>query len=83
MKGITPHLDESAHFVITFYLHSYNLNVENAPFVYGDFIVFYHEERLYSVRKRNTDVVSLVFANNPRDAITRVKDALKEREKNE
>ena len=53
------------------------------PFVYGDFVVFYHEERLYSVRHRETDVVALVFANNPNDAIMRVKGALKERESNE
>lgn len=75
-------VDNYAHRVMNFHLYSYNLNVENEPFVYGDFIVFYHEERLYSVRHRKTDVVSLVFANNPNDAIMRVKDALKEREEN-
>lgn len=73
--------DNHAHKVMNFHLYSYNLNVENEPFVYGDFVVFYHKERLYSVRHRETDVVSFVFANNPNDAIMRVKGALKEREK--
>ena len=72
--------DNHAHKVMNFHLYSFNLNVESKPFVCGDFIVFYHEERLYSVRHRKTDVVSLVFANNPNDAIMRVKGALKERE---
>ena len=73
--------DTHAHRVMNFHLYSYNLNVESEPFVYDDFVVFYHEERLYSVRHRKTDVVSLVFANNPNDAIMRIKDALKECEK--
>lgn len=76
-------VDNHAHKVMNFHLYSYNLNVESKPFVYGDFVVFYHEGRLYSVRHRKTDVVSLVFANNPNDAIMRVKEALKERENND
>ncbi len=76
-------IDKAAHRVMNFHLYSYNLNVENEPFVYGDFVVLYHEERLYSVKNRKTDVVSLVFANNPNDAIRRVKTAWKEREENE
>jgi hypothetical protein len=76
-------VDNYAHRVMNFHLYSYSLNVESKPFVYGDFVVLYHEERLYSVRHRKTDVVSLVFANNPNDAIMRVKEALKERENND
>lgn len=38
----------------------------------GFYMVFYHEERLYSVRNTSTGVVSLVYADSPHDAIQKV-----------
>ena len=76
-------IDKAAHRVMDFHLNSELLCGMNGTSIDGDFVAFYHEERLYSVRHRKTDVVSLVFANNPNDAIMRVKVALKERETDE
>ena len=38
------------------------------------FSVFYHEDRLYSVRHIKSKMLSLVFASNPHEAIEMVKN---------
>ena len=72
-------IDKAAHRVVDFHLQSMNLC---GTFHDGDFIAFYHEERLYSVKDMKTGIVSLVYANSYQHAIRRVRNALKEREDN-
>ena len=72
-------VDKAAHRIYGFH--------QNSPllagiYIDGDFRAFYHESRLYSVWNKQTHIVSLVYANNFRDAIRRVKNSLKEREEN-
>ena len=73
-------IDKAAHRVVDFHLQSMRLF---GTFHDGDFIAFYHEERLYSVKDMKTSIVFLVYANSYQDAIRRVKSALKERENND
>ena len=76
-------IDKAAHRVMDFHLNSELLCGMNGTFIDGDFVAFYHEERLYSVKNRKTGIVFLVYANSYSDAIRRVKTAWKEREENE
>lgn len=41
--------------------------------VVGDYITFYHEERLYTVRHLKKGISCLVYARNPYDAIEKVR----------
>lgn len=67
-------IDKAAHRVVDFHLNSMLLCGLNGTFIDGDFVAFYHEERLYSVKNRETGIVFLVYANSYRDAIRRVKN---------
>ena len=64
-------IDKAAHRVVDFHLHSMHLC---GTFHDGDFVAFYHEERLYSVKNRKTGIVFLVYANSYPDAIRRMKN---------
>lgn len=46
--------------------------------VEGDYLAFYHEERLYSVRHLKKGICSLVYARNPYEAIQKVRDMANE-----
>lgn len=48
----------------------------NGSTVIDEYIVFYHEDRLYSVRNTKTNVISLVYAKNPYDACNTIKNCL-------
>lgn len=74
-------IDKAAHRIADFHLNSELLCGMNGTFIDGDFVAFYHEERLYSVKNRKTDIVFLVYANSYPGAIRRAKDAFKECEK--
>ena len=71
-------VDKAAHRVCDFYRHS--VLCSSGTVIDGEWRVFYHEERLYSVYNSKRYIISLVYANSPYDAIRRVKTALKERE---
>ncbi len=79
------HIDKSAHDLIRFEPQKNTTALER-------YSVYYHEERLYSVRNNITGIVSLVYANNPYEAAALVneerssapktmEDALEEAEK--
>lgn len=67
-------IDKAAHRVVDFHLSSMLLCGLNGTFIDGDFVAFYHEERLYSVKNMKTGIVFLVYANSYPDAIRRVKN---------
>ncbi len=67
-------IDKAAHRVVDFHLNSMLLCGLNGTFIDGDFVAFYHEERLYSVKNSKTGIVFLVYANSYSDAIRRVKN---------
>ena len=72
-------VDKAAHRVCEFHRNSI---LCSGTVIDGEWRVFYHEERLYSVYNSKRYIISLVYANSPYDAIRRVKTALKEREAN-
>ena len=74
-------VDKAAHRVCDFHRHS--VLCSSGTVIDGEWRVFYHEERLYSVYNSKRYIISLVYANSPYDAIRRVKNAWKEREENE
>jgi hypothetical protein len=78
MNNIIP-IDDAAHRVFDFHITSI---LRRHTFIDGEWNVFYHEERLYSVYNSKNYIISLVYANSPQDAIRRVKTAWKERENN-
>lgn len=41
--------------------------------VEGEYIAFYHEERLYSVRNTKENTLLLIYAGNPHEAIQKAK----------
>lgn len=55
-------IDEAARLLMEF-------KPEKAEVLYGHYEVFYHEDRLYSVRNTETGVISLVFASSPSMAV--------------
>ena len=44
--------------------------------VEGEYIAFYHEERLYSVRNTKENTLLLIYAGNPHEAIKKAKGGL-------
>ena len=74
-------VDKAAHRVCDFHRHS--VLCSSGTVIDGEWRVFYHEERLYSVYNSKRYIISLVYANSPYDAIRRVKTAWKKREENE
>lgn len=64
-------IDKSAH-TIAEYHHDEDLV---GTTVSGDYTAYYHENRLYSVRKKGSSVTALVYAGNPYKAIERVRAA--------
>ena len=76
----TISIDKAAHRIFDFHITSIR---RSCTFIDGEWRVFYHEERLYSVFNSKNSIISLVYANSPHDAIRRVKNALKEREEND
>ena len=62
----TP-IDEAAHNLINF--NPYNLC---GNYRIGNYNVFYHENRLYSIRCVYSSIVWLVFANSPHDAVMKI-----------
>lgn len=64
-------LDTAAHTVAE-YEHDTDLVGTTAS---GDYTAYYHENRLYSVRKKGSSVTALVYAGNPYKAIERVRAA--------
>jgi hypothetical protein len=73
-------VDKAAHRIFDFHITSI---LSSKAFIDGEWRVFYHEERLYSVFNSKRSIISLVYANSPHDAIRRVKNAWKECEENE
>lgn len=63
-------LDAAAHTVAE-YEHDTDLV---GTTVSGDYTAYYHENRLYSVRKKGSSVTALVYAGNPYKAIERAAD---------
>ena len=72
-------VDKAAHRIWDF--HRRLILDSNTP-IYGEWKVFYHKERLYSVYNIKRHIISLVFANSMLEAVSRVKNAWKERENN-
>ena len=67
-KGATK-LDNAAHKVAEF-----NANPTwHGSTLVDDYVAFYHEERLYSVRHLKKGIVCLVYAKSPYDAIEQVR----------
>lgn len=62
-------IDQCAHRLMEFYIspdcHSNT--------VVGDYIAFYHEEKLYTVRHLKKGISCLVYARSPYDAIEKVR----------
>lgn len=46
--------------------------------VIGEYSVFYHEERLYSVRHIKNGMVALVYASSPDDAVNMVRNGARD-----
>lgn len=65
-------VNKAAHRIFDFHITSI---LCSGTFKDGDWRVFYHEERLYSVFNSKRSIISLVYANSPHDAIRRVKNA--------
>lgn len=63
-------IDTEAHDIMNFrpLINSYGTTVE------GNYIAFYHEDRLYSVRNTLTGIISLVYAKSPHSAIERIRE---------
>ena len=67
-KGATQ-LDQCAHRLMEF-----NLSPDwHGSTVVGDYIAYYHEEKLYTVRHLKKGVSCLVYARSPYDAIEKVR----------
>lgn len=73
-------VDKAAHRVCEFHRNSI---LCSGTVIDGDWRAFYHESRLYSVYNSRYYFTVLIYANNPYDAIRRIKEAFKEREENE
>lgn len=73
-------IDKAAHRIFEFHITTI---LYSCDFIDGEWRVFYHEERLYSVLNSKNPIISLVYADSPHDAIRRVKNAWKECEENE
>ena len=68
-KGATQ-LDQCAHRLMEFN----NLSPDwHGSTIVGDYIAYYHEERLYTVRHLKKGVSCLVYARSPYDAIEKVR----------
>ena len=61
-------IDIMAHMVMKF--NPFGLCGEHTI---GEYRVFYHENRLYSVRRVNSTAVILVYAASPFDAVAKVR----------
>ena len=61
-------IDKAAHMVMQF--SPCGLGGEHTI---GEYRVFYHENRLYSVRRVNSTAVILVYAASPFDAVAKVR----------
>ena len=67
-KGATQ-LDQCAHRLMEF-----NLNPDwHGSTIVGDYIAYYHEERLFTVRHLKKGISCLVYARSPYDAIEKVR----------
>ena len=67
-KGATQ-LDQCAHRLMEF-----NLSPDwHGSTVVGDYIAYYHEEKLYTVRHLKKGISCLVYARSPYDAIEKVR----------
>ena len=67
-KGATQ-IDQCAH-----RLMEYQISPDwHGSTVVGDYIAFYHEEKLYTVRHLKKGVSCLVYARSPYDAIEKVR----------
>jgi len=67
-KGATQ-LDQCAHRLMEF-----NLSPDwHGSTIVGDYIAYYHEEKLYTVRHLKKGVSCLVYARSPYDAIEKVR----------
>ena len=71
--------DQGAHRIFD---HKYKPNLYGST-VIGNYLAFYHEERLYSVRNMNSDWVCLVKAPNPYEAIEKVKKISEQKKESE
>ena len=61
-------VDKAAHAVMEF-------KPAKTQTYFGRYEVFYHEERLYSVRDSETGIISLVYAREPKEAAIAVSKA--------
>ncbi len=61
---MNDNIDKAAHDLM-------NFKPQKVTRVHG-YEVFYHEERLYTVRDSNTGITSLVYAREPREAAEKV-----------
>ena len=67
-KGATQ-IDQCAH-----RLMEYQISPDwHGSTVVGDYISYYHEERLYTVRHMKKGISCLVYARSPYDAIEQVR----------
>ena len=67
-KGATQ-IDQCAHRLMEF-----NLSPDwHGSTIVGDYIAYYHEEKLYTVRHLKKGVSCLVYARSPYDAIEKVR----------
>lgn len=69
--------DKAAHVLMQFDAEKESLSGRTTV---GNYVAFYHENRLYSVRNTETDIISLVKASNPYVAIEKVMGNVKETE---
>ena len=67
-KGATQ-IDQCAHRLMEYQI----IPDWHGSTVVGDYIAFYHEERLYTVRHLKKGVSCLVYARSPYDAIEKVR----------
>lgn len=63
-------VDKAAHRIVEFHTTSIMCS---GTVTEGDWIAFYHESRLYSVKNRKTGIIYIVYASNPYEAIERAK----------
>ena len=61
-------IDRAAHTVMKF--NPFGLCGEHTI---GEYTVIYHEDRLYSLRRADTDMVILVRARNPHEAVAKAR----------
>ena len=67
-KGATQ-IDQCAH-----RLMEYQISPDwHGSTIVGDYIAFYHEEKLYTVRHMKKGISCLVYARSPYDAIEQVR----------